>query len=89
MKLVIRTLFFHFLCIIIFSLLYFYYKDNFVNNTKKEFDIIDSIFLTTTIQSGVGMSNINPNNSTSKLLMITQQMLLIMTHVVTIYIFTI
>lgn len=89
MKRVIRTVFFHFLCIIVFSLCYFYFKDEFKCEEKEEFTMIDCILLSTTIQSGVGITDIYPISFYGKLIMIFQQFLMIMTHVFTLYIFTI
>ena len=87
MKLVIRTVFFHILCILIFSVLYYYFKDDFEPHVKEEFAVLDYIFLSTTIQSGVGLTDIYPINFNGKLVMIIQQLVLIMTHVFTLYIF--
>lgn len=89
MKIVIRTVFFHFLCIIFFSLFYFYFKDQFHREEKEETTFLDSILLSTTIQAGVGILDIYPISLYGKLIMIFQQLLMIMTHVFTIYIFTI
>jgi hypothetical protein len=89
MKIVIRTVFFHFLCIMVFSLCYFYFKDEFKGEEKEEFTILDYILLSTTIQSGVGLTDIYPISFYGKLIMIIQQLLMIMTHVFTIFIFTI
>jgi hypothetical protein len=95
MKIVIRTVIFHLLCIIIFGLLYYYYRDQYqyqyqnkYKNTEKT-TFIDYIFLSTTIQSGVGLSDIYPISYYGKLTMIVQQIIMIMTHVFTIYIFNI
>lgn len=88
MRLAIKTIVFHFSCILLFSLLYFYFKDNFNRPQKEEeFTMLDSLFLSTTIQSGVGMSHIYPISFYSKIIMIIQQIAVIMTHVFTLYIF--
>ena len=89
MKIVIRTVLFHILCILIFACLYYYFRDDFKTQVKEQFTLIDYIFLSTTIQSGVGLTDIYPINFYGKLTMIIQQLILIMTHVFTIYIFTI
>lgn len=89
MKIVIRTVLFHILCIIIFSILYYYFREDFRPQIKEEFTILDYIFLSTTIQSGVGLTDVYPMNFNGKLVMILQQLVLIMTHVFTIYIFTV
>jgi hypothetical protein len=89
MKIVIRTVFFHILCIIIFSGLYYYFRDDFKTQVKEEFTVLDYIFLSTTIQASVGLTDIYPIGFYGKLIMIIQQLVMIMTHVFTIYIFTI
>ena len=90
MKIVIRTVFFHFLCIIIFGILYASIKDDFT--TKEGSDKlkpIDYLFLSTTIQAGVGVSDLHPTSFYGKLTMIIQQLLMLCTHIFTLYIFTI
>lgn len=88
MKIVIRTVFFHFLCILIFAIFYYNFKDHFQHNIKnEEFTLFDYILLSTTIQAGVGISDIYPISFYAKLLMIVQQLIMIMTHVFTLYIF--
>lgn len=88
MKIVIRTVFFHFLCILVFAIFYYNFKDHFQHNFKNEdFTLFDYILLSTTIQAGVGISDIYPISIFAKLLMIMQQLIMIMTHVFTLYIF--
>lgn len=89
MKLVLRTFVFHILCIIVFAIIYFNLSEDF--NDKKEDNrktFIDFLLLSTTIQSGVGLSYLFPLSYYSKITMIIQQMLMLFTHVITIYIFT-
>ena len=89
MKIVIRTVFFHFLCIIFFGIIYFYLKKNFTEKEEADLEIIDYLLLSTTIQAGVGVSDLYPTHFYGKLIMIIQQLLMICTHVFTIYIFNI
>lgn len=49
MKIVIRTVFFHFLCILIFALFYFNFKDDFRHQNREEFTLLDNFLLSTTI----------------------------------------
>jgi len=88
MKLVIRTGFFHVLCICFFSLLYFLFQTHFQHQYKEKFETIDYILLSTTIQAGVGISQIYPTSFYGKIIMIIQQVIMLMTHIFTIYIFT-
>ena len=89
MKLLIRTVLFHMLCILIFSCLYYYFRNDFKTQVKEEFTILDYIFLSTTIQAGVGLTDIIPINFHAKLIMIIQQFIMIMANIFTVYIFTI
>lgn len=89
MKIVIRTVFFHFLCIIFFGILYLYLKDDFTEKQDVTLGLIDYLLLSTTIQAGVGISDIYPTSFYGKITMIIQQFILISTHVFTIYIFNI
>ena len=50
--------------------------------------IIDFILLSTTIQSGVGISDLYPLSYYSKIAIVIQEMLMLFTHVITLYIFT-
>lgn len=87
MKIVIRTVVFHILCILFFALFYYYFQDHFKCTLAREFTSIDYLSLSTTIQAGVGMSDIYPISFYGKMIMIIQQILMIMTHVFTLYIF--
>ena len=88
MKLAVITFFFHFLCILVFAIFYYNFKDHFQNDFKNDdFSLLDYMLLSTTIQAGVGISDIHPISFYAKLLMIMQQLLMIMTHVLTLYIF--
>ena len=89
MKIVIRTVFFHILCIIIFALFYYYFRDHFKRYNEEEFTVLDYLFSSINIQSGVGLNNIYPITSYGKVIIIIQELIMIMTHVFTIYIFTI
>ena len=88
MKLAIRTVCFHFLCILIFGIIYYNIQYQFQHkDEQRRKSILDYILLSTTIQAGVGFSDIYPTTSFSKLVMISQQILMIMTHVFTLYFF--
>ena len=94
MKIVIRTVFFHFCCILFFGLIYLIFKDGFSRDpaytvdNKKEPEIIDCLFLATTVQAGVGYSDLYPITNLAKTILIIQQFIMISTNVVLLYIFT-
>jgi hypothetical protein len=88
MKIVIRTVFFHFLCILIFATFYYIFKDHYYHTVKElRQTFLDYLLLSTTIQAGVGISDIYPTTLPGTLIMIFQQLVMIMTHVFTLYIF--
>lgn len=95
---VLQTLTIHLFCIIFFALFYYYFSIHFDNDTQNKFktynreskldSIIDFFLFSTTIQAGVGISDILPISVYGKLLMILQQLIMISISVITIYIFT-
>ena len=87
MKLFVRTVCFHIICIFIFALMYDSLKHHFHHQFRDRFDFLDYFLLSTTIQAGVGISDIYPITTYGKIAMITQQFIMIMTHVFTIYVF--
>ena len=98
MRIVVKTLAIHLFCIIFFA--FFYYKfsihfdnNNNNNNNNSEYkldldSIIDFFLFSTTIQAGVGISNILPNSIYGKIIMIVQQLIMISISVITIYVYT-
>ena len=64
-------------------------SSQFETKVKEEYTVLDYLFLSTTIQAGVGLTDIYPIDFYGKLVMILQQFVMIMTHVFTIYFFTI
>jgi len=92
MKLVLKTLVFHILCIVFFALLYSINSKNFIIEYKeikqKYPEFIDFIFLSSTIQSGIGLNWLVPTNNITKMLIIIQQFTLISSYVFVLYFFT-
>ena len=101
MKIVIRTVVFHVVCILLFALLYstfaqefgslddeLYNENSNRNRRKEKRGFLDFLLLSTTIQAGVGISEFFPSSSFTKIIMIIQQMIMISTHVFTLYFFT-
>jgi len=99
MKIVFRTVAFHIVCIILFALLYssfaqdfgslddeLYSENNNKNKNKRTF--LDFLLFSTTVQAGVGVSEFFPSSSFTKITLIIQQLIMISTHVFTLYIFT-
>ena len=101
MKNVLKTLAIHLFCIIFFAFAYYYFSIHFENNKQKnkqnKFNynsestldsFIDFFLFSTTIQAGVGISDILPISIYGKILLIMQQLIMISIGVITIYVFT-
>lgn len=98
MRRVIKTLAIHLFCIIFFAFFYYYFSTHFDNDdkqnkyynrkTSKLEALIDFFLFSTTIQAGVGISDIIPISVYGKMLMIMQQLIMISISVITIYVFT-
>ena len=69
-----------------------YLSDQFKSNTIEKYNkytsYIDFFLLSITIQSGVGITDLYPITIYSKLVVIIQQFFMILTHIITLYIFT-
>jgi len=95
MKIVLRTLLFHFLCILLFAFIYKHLSIHFDKDKSKpnintnSSDMIDYLLLSVTIQAGIGFSDLYPVSYLSKLMLMIHQFIVISTHVFTLYIFTI
>jgi hypothetical protein len=78
--------------IIIFLFTTIYYSmgaEHFENlKGKKEPSILDCLFLATTIQSGVGLADINSISSIGKLLTIIQQIMMLGNTIFMVYLFS-
>lgn len=96
MRLVFKTVFFHILSIIFFTILYIYtnehfyiiFKDQKNETLTKNINIVDFILFATTIQAGVGVTQVYPVTNMSKILVTIQQLVMLFTNVFALYIFT-
>jgi len=88
MKIVIRTVVLHIICILLFGIIYYGLTESFYYVNNKEKTILDFISLSVTIQSGVGLTHLEPITFYSKMAISIQQIILIFIHVITLYIFT-
>lgn len=88
MKLVIRTVFFHLCCIVLFTGIYYYLRGEFAVPGANDVTVMDCALLSTTIQASVGMSNIAPLTNLTKIVMSIQQLLIITAYVFTVYVFS-
>jgi hypothetical protein len=88
MKLVFRTAIFHFICIIVFGIIYLILREDYNHPHHKKKQLIDFFFLSTTIQAGVGMSDMYPSDFYGKIFMMIQQVIMILANIITLYIFS-
>ena len=88
MKEYLKFIVFNLLCVLIFSILYFWCKKNFINYHKQNIEFIDCFFLSITTQSGVGLTSLSPIDNFSKILLIIQQIIMLCSHLFALYLFT-
>ena len=89
MKYVIQGALYNFLCILVFSLIYY--------SIRKEMDLNedmsryieprfpDTLFLATTIQAGVGYTLVTPKSDFAKFIIMSQQFFMIFTNLMLFY----
>jgi len=89
MKYVLRGALYNFLCILVFALIYY--------SIRKELDLNedmssyieprfpDILFLSTTIQSGVGYTLVTPRSDFAKFIIMAQQFFMIFTNLMLFY----
>jgi hypothetical protein len=90
MKLIIRSFFFHVLCIIVFGIIYYLMNEMFLYSREDTTPTVyDYMLLSTALQTGVGFVELYPSNTISKLLIILQLLMMLATHIITLYYFVI
>lgn len=93
MKQVLQTFLFQLTCIIVFGSLYWIFKDdfslNFSNEKKNDLRILDCFFTSVTVQAGVGYSILNPDTNRAVLLLMIQQLLMVFSNILMLYLFSI
>ena len=89
MKQLVRSVVYKIISIIVFTAIYWFYSNNFLNNNNKIPNFIDCLFLSVTVESGVGYTDLNPITDFSKVILMIQQILMITSNIFLLYIFTI
>ncbi|NDA89868.1 MAG: hypothetical protein EBY20_03020 [Alphaproteobacteria bacterium] len=93
MKQVLQTFLFQLTCIIIFGTLYWIFKDDFSlnlsNEKKNDLRVLDCFFTSVTVQAGVGYSILNPDTNRAVLLLMIQQLLMVFSNILMLYLFSI
>lgn len=92
MKYVFRGALYNFLCIFVFAIIYYVIrKEMDMNEDMTQYiepSFIDTLFLATTIQAGVGYTLITPKTSLSKYILMSQQFFMIFTNLMLFYFIT-
>ena len=92
MKRVITGVAYNFLCILFFTIIYLFINNELTLDSTMKTQIspnfIDTIYLSTAIQSGVGFSFVYPLTSISKIVIMVQQYCMIASNLILLYIFT-
>jgi hypothetical protein len=95
MKAIIQTVAFQLACVFLFSYIYWICIDDFVpattndKNKNKQGNLIDCLYTSITIQSGVGYNGLDPINDRGKILLMIQQFVMICANVLILYLFSI
>lgn len=89
MKYVLRGAIYNFLCILVFAVIYHYIRLG-IDMTQDlseyvEPTFVDTLFMATTIQAGVGYTLLTPRTAFSKCVMMTQQFFMIFTNLMLFY----
>ena len=85
----LQTLFFNLFCIVLFTIVYYLLGNQFNKNAGSgPNNLLDFFQLSTTVQAGVGVTNLYPNSTATSIAMIAQQFVMLSTHLITLYIFT-
>ena len=90
MYIIIRTLIFHITCIVLFTFIYYSFRRQFkhMNKDSKYETIYDFLLLSVSMQGSIGFSDLMPVTSFCKLLLTLQILLMMSTHLITIYFLT-
>lgn len=85
----LEVIFIQFSFIVLFSFIYYVALEQFTSNVPNyELDYLDCISLSTTIQAGIGLTNMTPKTHTSIILTTTQQIVVIITSIFIVFNFT-
>ncbi len=97
LKDIYKPVVFHLVIIIVFSVIYYglgpkYFAHDFGDDDEHpggRVDYLDSLYFTSAIQAGVGLSSLHPLRKESKMIVCIQLFLMIATNVILLYLFTI
>jgi hypothetical protein len=85
----LQTLVFNLFCIILFTIIYYLLGSQFSKSAGSgPNNLLDFFQLSTTVQAGVGVTNLYPSSTATSVAMIAQQFVMLSTHLITIYLFT-
>jgi hypothetical protein len=86
MELILKTLFYHLVCIILFGVIYSQMTAQ-LKKDKGDIELIDYFYLSTAIQSGTGFSQTVPGTTTTKMIVMLQEFLMISGTLISLHIF--
>jgi hypothetical protein len=83
------VIFIQFSLILLFSLIYYSLLDDFTSSVKiHALDYLDCLSLSTTIQAGIGLTNMQPQTDISILLTTLHQIVMILSSIYIVFAFT-
>lgn len=89
MKYVFRGALYNFLCIIVFGIIYYIIRNEMdMDETMSQYtepQLPDTLFLSTTIQAGVGYPLMTPRTALSKYIIMIQQLFMIFSNLMLFY----
>ena len=88
MKLVVRGFLANIFFIFLFTFIYWYLQLHYTLEPKRPVEFIDFVYLSTTIQAGVGYTGLLPITTIAKGMLILQQWCMICLNIFILYFFT-
>jgi len=92
MKFVFRGALYNFLCIIVFAIIYYLIRKEMIINKEmsvyNEPRFTDALFLSTTVQAGIGYALVIPITDFAKYILMIQQLFMIFTNLMLFYFIT-
>jgi len=83
-----RTVIFKFICIVVFTIIYWNLGNQFSGLNNRKLNLIDFIALSTTIEAGVGITDLQSTSSLIQIILTVQQLIIICTTILLIFFLT-
>jgi hypothetical protein len=93
MRVLIQGVVFHFICLAVFTIIYFaLYETDFENiieedknDLSEDVKLMDCFYFATTVEAGVGLTSLQPTTNRAKFIVSIQQILMIIANIVILY----